>query len=77
MDHELRTDKSSHPSIKNVSVASVDIHGDSETNDGDRAILSNLLSSIDAQGDGSGPATTILREMGIFPPRQPTDEEDD
>lgn len=82
MDHELRTDAASDPSIKNLSVASSD-HGnnngdDNETNsDGDVAILSNLLSSIDAQGDGgSGPVTNILREMGICPPRLPADEDD-
>mmetsp|Transcript_8190 Transcript_8190/g.17715 ORF Transcript_8190/g.17715 Transcript_8190/m.17715 type:complete len:508 (+) Transcript_8190:1-1524(+) len=78
MDHELRTDQASDPSIKNLSVASVDMGGGGgESNDGDLAIISNLLSSIDAQGDGSGPATTILREMGICPPRQPLENEND
>ena len=58
MDHELRTDAASDPSIKNRIDDTADL-----------AILSNLLSSI-AQGNGSGPATTILHEMGICPPRQ-------
>lgn len=68
MDHELRTDAASDPSIKNLSVAAED--GNDGTDDtADLAILSNLLSSI-AQSNGSGPATTILHEMGICPPRQ-------
>ena len=69
MDHELRTGTASDPSIKNLSVASED----NDTDDGhdgnvDRAILSNLLSSLDAEGVGSGPVSNILREMGILPP---------
>ena len=70
MDHELRTDAVSHPSIRNLSVASEENNGgnggsgtgDDET---DLAILSNLLSSIDAHGEASGPVSNILREMGI------------
>ena len=68
MDHELRTDDISHPSIKNLSVASEnnDDNGyDLGTEDSDLAILSSLLSSIDTQGDGPSPVTNILREMGI------------
>ena len=68
MDHELRTDDISHPSIKNLSVASEnnDDNGhDLGTEDSDLAILSNLLSSIDTQGDGPSPVSNILREMGI------------
>ena len=78
MDHELRTDAASHSSIKNVSVASVDNIGGSETEDSDIAMLSNLLSSIESEGNGSGPVTNILRELGICPPRlEATDEEDE
>lgn len=69
MDHELRTDAASDPSIKNLSVAAEDSGNDGIDDTADLAILSNLLSSI-AQGNGSGPATTILHEMGICPPRQ-------
>eukprot|EP00578_Thalassiosira_sp_NH16_P001032 CAMPEP_0181136178 /NCGR_PEP_ID=MMETSP1071-20121207/33045_1 /TAXON_ID=35127 /ORGANISM="Thalassiosira sp., Strain NH16" /LENGTH=1094 /DNA_ID=CAMNT_0023222871 /DNA_START=157 /DNA_END=3438 /DNA_ORIENTATION=+ len=82
MDHELRTDADSDPSIKSLSVVASsennDAHvGGERDTDGDVAILTNLLSSIDAQGDGgSGPVTNILREMGICPPRLPTDEDD-
>ena len=82
MDHELRTDADSDPSIKSLSVVAssennnAHVGGERDT-DGDVAILTNLLSSIDAQGDGgSGPVTNILREMGICPPRLPTDEDD-
>ena len=67
MDHELRTDFASDKSIKNLSVASADTHG----KDSDMAVLSNLLSSMDAGEGGSGPANIILREMGILPPRRP------
>ena len=76
MNHELRTDKASDPSIKNISVASEDMPNGSAADDGGIAILSNLLSSIDAQDDGSGPASTILRGMGIFPPRISIDNDD-
>jgi len=78
MDHELRTDYAADPSIQNLSVASENTYGGSDRNDADLAILSNFLSSIDAQGDGgSGPATTILRGMGILPPRLPTEDDKD
>ena len=79
MDHELRTDTVPHPSIKNLSVASeenTDTNGKHISDDGDAAILANLLSSIDAQGDSSGPVSNILREMGICPPRLPKDEDE-
>jgi hypothetical protein len=69
MDHELRTGTASDPSIKNLSVASKDnATADGQEGVVDRTILSNLLSSLDAQGVGSGPVSIILREMGIFPP---------
>lgn len=49
---------------------------DSELRSGDIAdqsvdfdLVSNLLSSLEAEGDTSGPVTTILRELGICPPR--------
>ena len=34
----------------------------------DIGIISNLLKSLDAQGGGSGPITTLLGEMGIEKP---------
>ena len=43
--------------------------GDDFGGDGDLTILSNLLSSLEAEGDEAGPVTNILREMGIAPPR--------
>jgi hypothetical protein len=75
MDHELRTGTASDPSIKNLSVASKDNHtDDGHDGDVDRAILSNLLSSLDAEGVGSGPVSNILREMGILPPNLQHDD---
>ena len=75
MDHELRTGTASDPSIKNLSVVS----GKNNVEDGhdsvDQAILSNLLSSLDAEGVGSGPVSNILREMGICPPRLHDDDD--
>jgi hypothetical protein len=68
MDHELRTGDSSHQSIKNLSVASENNSiGDDSF---DKDILTNLLSSLEAEGElGSGPVSNMLREMGICPPR--------
>jgi len=75
MDHELRSGAASDPSIKNLSVES----DSNNTEDGhggvDRTMLSNLLSSLDAEG-GSGPVSNILREMGICPPRLHEDGDD-
>lgn len=68
MDHDLRTDDAAHQSIKNLS-ASAEEMGDDFGGDGDLTILSNLLSSLEAEGDEAGPVTNILREMGIAPPR--------
>jgi len=64
MDHELRTDVASGPSIKNLSGASEDMKSDCEANDGDLAIISNLLSSIDAQGDG---CSGLTRDFSTSP----------
>jgi len=76
MDHELRTDVASHPTIKNLSVASEEDGSGSGGTD-DMAVLANLLKSLD-EGDASGPLNTMLNEkMGIFPPSQQTEEEDD
>ena len=72
MDHELRTAVASDPSIKKLSIASEDTCDEDDANTGDLTIISNLLSSLDAQ-DGSGPVSNILREMGICPPRLSTD----
>jgi len=74
MDHELRTDVASHPTIKNLSVASEE-DGSGGGTDADMAVLANLLKSID-EGDASGPLNTMLNEMGIFPPSQQTEEEE-
>lgn len=60
MDDELRTTAKSHPSIAEVSIASEEC---------DVEVISNLLRSLDAQGDGSGPVSNILHEMSICPPR--------
>mmetsp|Transcript_12136 Transcript_12136/g.24978 ORF Transcript_12136/g.24978 Transcript_12136/m.24978 type:complete len:957 (-) Transcript_12136:161-3031(-) len=60
MDDELRTTAKSHPSIAEVSIASEEC---------DVEVISNLLRSLDAQGDGPGPVSNILREMSICPPR--------
>ena len=59
MDHELRTDIMSDPSIKNLSVATEDSLDDEA--------MANLLRSIEASG--AGPARTMLRSMGISLPR--------
>ena len=75
MDHELRTDVASHPTIKNLSVASEE-DGSGGGTDADMAMLANLLKSID-EGDGSGPLNTMLNEMGILHPSQQTTEEED
>ncbi|KAL9185972.1 hypothetical protein ACHAXT_005210 [Thalassiosira profunda] len=77
MDDELRTDAAPHSSIKGMSVASEEHAGERGADGSDLAMLSNLLKSIDAQGGGSGPATTILSEMGIFPPRSPDEGENE
>jgi len=74
MDHELRTDVASHPTIKNLSVASEE-DGSGGT-DADMAMLANLLKSLD-EGDASGPLNTMLNEMGILHPSQQTEEGDD
>jgi len=76
MDHELRTDVASHPTIKNLSVASEEDGSGSGGTDADMAVLANLLKSID-EGDGSGPLNTMLNEIGIHPPSQLTTEEED
>ena len=60
MDHELRTDIMSDPSIKNLSVATEDSLDDEA--------MANLLRSIEAS-EGAGPARTMLRSMGISLPR--------
>jgi hypothetical protein len=76
MDHELRTGAASDPSIKNLSVASGNNNDVEDGRDSvDQAILSNLLSSLDAEGVGSGPVSNILREMGICPPRLHDDDD--
>ena len=68
MDHELRTGDSSHQSIKNLSVASE--NNSIGANSFDKDILTNLLSSLEVEGElGSGPVSNMLREMGICPPR--------
>ena len=65
MDDELRTDTASDLSIKHLSVAA-----EGEDAESEMAILSNLLSSIQAQGDvSSGPTATILHGIGVPPPR--------
>ncbi|KAL7541223.1 hypothetical protein ACHAWF_006881 [Thalassiosira exigua] len=78
MDDELRTDPAPHPSVRGLSVASDAAVGmdNGGPNDSELAMLSDLLGSIDAQGGGAGPATTILRGMGLCPPRPPADEAD-
>ncbi len=63
MDHELRTDIMSDPSIKNLSVATEDSLDDEA--------MANLLRSIEEASEGAGPARTILRSMGISLPRAP------
>lgn len=71
MDDELRTDTASDLSIKHLSVAA-----EGEDAESEMAILSNLLSSIQEQGDvSSGPTTTILHEMGVPPPRPHRDDD--
>lgn len=60
MDHELRTDIMSDPSIKNLSVATEDSLDDEA--------MANLLRSMEAS-EGAGPARTMLRSMGISLPR--------
>ena len=57
MDHELRTDIMSDPSIKNLSVATEDSLDDEA--------MANLLRA----SEGAGPARTMLRSMGISLPR--------
>eukprot|EP00986_Skeletonema_menzelii_P017734 scaffold21543_cov145-Skeletonema_menzelii.AAC.6 len=64
MDHELRTDVLSDPSIKNLSVAMED--------DLDDEAMANLLRSIEAS-EGAGPARNMLLGMGIALPRPETD----
>ncbi len=63
MDHELRTDAVSDPSIKNLSVAMED--------DLDDEAMANLLRSIEAS-EGAGPARNMLLGMGIPLPRPTT-----
>ena len=75
MDHELRTGDVSHQSIKNLSIASE--NNNIEEDFVDQEILTNLLSSLDEEGElGSGPVSNILREMGICPPRRQVGGED-
>jgi hypothetical protein len=64
MDYELRTDISTDPSIKNLSVATED--------DLDDEAMANLLRSMGAS-EGAGPARNILLGMGIPLPRPTTD----
>ncbi len=49
MDHELRTDAASDPSIKHLSLSADTNNIENETNDDDQEILSNLLNSLEAQ----------------------------
>ncbi len=64
MDHELRTDALSDPSIKNLSVATED--------DLDDEAMANLLRSMEAS-EGAGPARNMLLGMGIPLPRPTSD----
>jgi len=63
MDHELRTDAVSDPSIKNLSVAMED--------DLDDEAMANLLRSMEAS-EGAGPARNIMLLGGIPLPRPTT-----
>lgn len=69
MDHELRTDIASDPSIKYLSLSSDANRTEDGTDDSDHEIMSNLLTSLDAEGGCSGPVSNMLHEMGIIPPR--------
>lgn len=55
MDSELRSGDVAHPSADADSV--------------DFDMISNLLISLETEGDNSGPVTTMLRELGIRLPR--------
>ncbi len=70
MDHELRTDVATDPSIKYLSLSSDTNHIENGVDKSDHEIVSNLLSSLDAQRGCSGPVSNILHEMGIIPPHQ-------
>lgn len=74
MDHELRTDVATDPSIKYLSLSSDSNNVENGTHDSDCEIITNLLSSLDAQGC-TGQVSTILQEMGIVPPRQHAHED--
>ena len=69
MDHELRTDIASDPSIKYLSLSSDTNPRDGGTGDSDHEIISNLVSSLGGEGGCSGPVSNVLHEMGIIPPR--------
>jgi hypothetical protein len=60
MDHELRTDTASDPSIKDLSIATEDAMDDQA--------MVNILRSIEAS-EGAGPAKSMLLGMGIPLPR--------
>ena len=76
MDHELRTDVATDPSIKYLSLSSDTNNTENGVDKSDHEIIFNLLSSLDAQGGCSGPVSNILHEMGIIPPRQNSHADD-
>jgi hypothetical protein len=69
MDHELRTDVATDPSIKYLSLSSDTNNTENGADKSDHEIISNLMNSLDAQGGCSGPVSNILHELGIIPPR--------